>query len=117
MGAIKSKLKRNKTKDNKYLGLHVSYRENYDKAFKVIGDKIHRIPLKHIVNELDKNKFKDEEILLVLIYLRQYAIDIEQKNYKTPALFMFRIQEIEFWIDSYQNKYWNSDINSITLNV
>ena len=39
--------------------------------------KIHRIPLKHLVNVLDKNKFKDEDLSFnTHIYLKQHTIDI-----------------------------------------
>ena len=111
MGAIKSKLK-SKFKSNQkdeYLGLHPIYKDNYDKAFNILDKKIHRIPLKHLVNVLDKNKFKDEDLLSTLIYLKQHTIDVDQKNYENPSMFMFRIQEIDYWIDIYQQKYWNKD--------
>lgn len=78
----------------KLLDVNVERRKTYDRAYEILGEKIHRIPIKYIIDELDNHKWNNENILLLLIYLKQYTLIMD---YNT-----FRINELNNWIETYQ---------------
>lgn len=78
----------------KLLDINVERRKKYDQAYEILGEKIHRIPIKYVVHELDNHKWNSESILLLLIYLKQYTMIMEYDSY--------RISELNTWIETYQ---------------
>lgn len=78
-------------KPEKLLNMNKERREKYDEAYKILGDRLFKIPVKYIVSNLEENNWKGLHILYVLLYLRQYTQIFENKPY--------RILELNEWID------------------
>lgn len=78
----------------KLLDVNIERRKKYDNAYSILGERIHRIPIKYVVCELTEHNWNNESILLLLIYLKQYSLIMEKD--------MYRINELNEWIDGLQ---------------
>ena len=85
----------NKTK---LLNINSQRREKFELAYELIGEKIYRIPIKFIVENLEKENWSQTDILYLLIYLQQY-MDIMQEN-------IYRKTELNHWINTYQDSIY-----------
>jgi hypothetical protein len=82
MGLSKSKLKlklrtKSKFRDNIISTKNCNnFRDKYEKAYALLGEKIYNIPVKHIVEILNIKNWNDNDIIHVLSYIKVYTQNI-----------------------------------------
>lgn len=87
MGSIKSKLQ----------FPYYDEKQKYKEAYLLLGDNIFKNPIKYIIKELnDEYNWETENIIDMLLYLRDYTFVIEKD--------MERVREIEVWIGNLEDK-------------
>lgn len=88
MGNITTRKKMNITYNNLY------QRIQYDKAFAILNERIHKIPIKYVILILLENKFGRNEILSVLQYIQKLYVVISDE---------LRYNEIKDYLDGYNH--------------
>lgn len=71
--------------------------KKYNEAYEIMGNKLYTIPIKYIIDYLQKNNWNIYDIIFVLYYIKQYTIIIYND--------IPRINEIDTWIDYLFEKY------------